>query len=76
MINKSITVNYELEWELDDNPHYKFTKQGICINTKTGRIIKKSLNGYTYGFHINGKFTSIHNLRKKLRRITSVDCPF
>lgn len=76
MIIKSISTTYHLKWELIDTPNYKFTADGKCINIRTGRIIKKSLNGYSQGFHINGKFKSVKELRPRLRKIGAIDYPF
>jgi len=72
----SISNSYVLKWELKSNPHYKFTEEGICINTKTGNIIKKILNGRSIGFCINGKFKSQNSLRKELVKIKLENCPF
>jgi hypothetical protein len=64
-----MSTSYVLKWELSDNPHYKFTSDGICINTKTNRVIKKTLCGGSLGYCINGKFVSSKTLRPKLQRI-------
>lgn len=58
-----------------DNPDYKFTKEGVCVNTKTGREIRKVLNGRSIGFCLP-KFKSLNSIRKKLRKVTVDDCPF
>lgn len=76
MIIKSISTTYHLKWELIDAPNYKFTADGNCINTHTGRIIKKSLNGYSQGFHIKGNFKSVKALRTRLRKIEATELPF
>lgn len=41
----TLSNSYVLKWEYMDNPDYKFTKEGVCVNTKTGREIRKVLNG-------------------------------
>jgi hypothetical protein len=76
MMKHSTTITYELKWELRDSPHYKFTADGKCVNTRTGRVIKKALNGYTVGYHIGGKFVSASALRPRLQKIERVTCPF
>ena len=73
-MNYSISTTYSLVWELKGSENYKFTKDGICINTKTGNRIKKTLNGGSIGYCINGKFVSASKLRKQL--IKHVPCPF
>lgn len=38
---ETISINYAIKWEIDFAPHYKFTKCGKLVNTKTGKLIKK-----------------------------------
>ena len=76
MLKFTISTIYVLKWELKNSPNYKFTDNGICINTKTGNLIKKILNGRSKGYCINGKFQSVNTLRKKLVKIPKNDCPF
>ena len=76
MIKYTISNTYVLEFELKTNSDYKFTKDGVCINTKTNRLIKKVLNGRSKGYWINKKFYSLNTLRKQLKRIVDIDCPF
>ena len=56
MIRYTISTTYDLYYELRNNSNYKFTKDGICINTKTNRIIKRVLNGSSKGYWINQNF--------------------
>ena len=65
----TISTTYVLKWELKNAPEYKFTKDGICINTKTGNIIKLVVNGRSKGYCIKGKFRSLNTLRKELIKI-------
>jgi len=60
---------YVLKYELNFAPEYKWTKDGICINTKTGREIKKVLNNRCAGYCIRGKFVSLSTLRNQLKQI-------
>ena len=76
MIRFTISTTYVLKWRLKGSDNYKFTDDGICINTKTGNLIKKVLNGRSKGYCINGKFKSINTLRKKLVKIEKEHCPF
>lgn len=72
----SLSNTYVLKWELENNPNYKFTDDGICINIKTGNKIRMILNGRSKGYCINGKFKSLTSLRKELTKIKDVECPF
>jgi len=72
----TISINYALHFELSFAPNYKWTKCGKCFNTKTGRQIKKVLQGRCIGYRIDGKFYSLTFLRRKLQRITQPICPF
>lgn len=64
----TISTTYDLTWRIKDVPHYGFTKNGICINTRTNKIIKKTLCGNSRGYCINGKFESEKNLRLRLEK--------
>ena len=72
----TISTTYVLKWQLKNAAHYKFTDNGICINTKTSKIIKQIINGRSKGFCINGKFQSSNTLRKQLELIPKEICPF
>lgn len=76
MIKYTISTTYVLEFELKTNTNYKFTKDGVCINTKTNRLIKRVLNGRSKGYWINKKFYSLNTLRKQLIKIEVNKCPF
>lgn len=76
MLRYRHTTIYVLEFELKNNSNYKFTKDNICINTKTDRLIKCVLNGRSKGYWINKKFYSLNTLRDELQRIKKNDCPF
>lgn len=36
----TISNTYDVIWQIKDHNHYKFTKDGICINSKLGKIVK------------------------------------
>ena len=76
MLKYIISTTYVLEFELKNNSNYKFTKDNICINTKTNRLIKCVLNGRSKGYWINKKFYSLNTLRSELQRVEIIDCPF
>lgn len=71
-----ISVSYTPKYELDFAPNYVWTGCGKCFNLKTGRQIKQVYNNGSIGYSINGKFNSLHKLRKHLIKITKKDCPF
>jgi len=50
-------MNIELipKWRFRDYPHIKITKDLIFYNSKTNRIKKLSLNGYSPGIWITSK---------------------
>ena len=73
-ITKSNT--YVLKWQLSFAPNYKWSKCGKCFNTKTGKEIKKTLNGRSIGYCIKGKFKSLNTLRKHLIQIKHIQAPF
>ena len=72
----SISVNYDLKWRLKTNPTYKWSSCGKLFNCKTGRRIKKTVNGRSVGYWINGEFTTLTKLRDNLEKIPKILCPF
>ena len=71
-----VTAVYSYNYELDFAREYKWTTCKKCINSKTGKQIKKTVIGYTSGYYIKGKFYSIDKLRKHLVKPEKVSIPF
>lgn len=73
-------MNYNLvitlTHELSDAVEYKWTSNGICVNTKTGNIIQSIEKDRCKGYYIRGKFKSKTLLRKKLQKIKKQETPF
>ena len=61
----TINLHYQLIFAVE----YKWTKAGLCVNTKTGNIINSCTKDRCEGFYIRGKFYSKTYLRKQLERI-------
>ena len=57
--HKSITF----KWKLSFNDSYKWTQEGELYNSQTMRKINKTVNGYSIGYWISGKFYAIKKLR-------------
>ena len=73
----SVSITYELKWQYKKLTYYKWTNCGKLINTKTGRKIKKTVNGRSIGYWIKGGFVTLNNLRKELELIPKKEyCPF
>lgn len=64
----TISNTYSLVWVYKLDPKYQFTSDGICVNIKTGRVIRKVIVGGSKGFCLNGKFKSIKAIRTKLTK--------
>ena len=73
-ISKSVT--YSFFWQVKSLPHYKVTKDGKIVNCRTMTELKRTVNGYTIGYNIQGKFHSLSKLRNMLEKIQVVECPF
>lgn len=69
-MNILISNSYVLTHQLKTATNYKWTKEGRCFNTKTGREIKKVLCGRSIGYCIKGKFQSANTLRSQLELIS------
>lgn len=58
-------------------PHYKCSSCGKLFNVKSGRRIKKTVNGRSVGYWIAGKFLTLNSLRSNLEKIPPKQyCPF
>lgn len=75
-MNKTISINYTLKWQLKNKSNYKWSVCGKLFNCKTGRQIKKCYNGGSVGYWIDEKFITLSNLRKQLVKIEDTYCPF
>lgn len=56
------TAITKYKWKFKNYPHIKITSDKKIVNTKTGRKLKYTVNGYSKGVWINKKFiTNINN---------------
>jgi len=72
----SISSSYHLKWQIKFATNYKITTCKKIINTKSGRILKKVLNGYSLGYWIGKKFIPISEMNKYCEHIEIINCPF
>ena len=73
---QTISVNYDLKWQLNFAEEYKFTKNGKCFNTKRNKQIKKVVNCRSIGYCIRGKFYTLTFLRNHIQLIPKSELPF
>ena len=73
----TISISYNLIWEFKPLPYYKWSKCGKLVNCRTGRVVKKVLNG-SIGYWIAGNFYSLTKLKKEklVGKIIESTCPF
>jgi len=71
----TVSVNYVVVWEIPNTP-YKFTKEGICINTQRCKILKKVSKNGTIGYNFNSKFYPLKKVRLMLKKIENNKTPF
>ena len=57
-------------------PHYKWSEDKKLYNCKTGRELKKTLNGGCVGYWIAGKWHNVNKLKQMVERIPINKCPF
>jgi ABC-type glycerol-3-phosphate transport system permease component len=63
--NHTLITKYK--WRFKNYPYIKITSDKKIINTKTGRVLKYTVNGYSKGIWINKKFlTNINNHIEKI----------
>ena len=72
----SISVNYVLKWQCKFANHYKWSKCGKLFNMKTGKQIKKTLNGGSVGYWIASKFYTLNALKSQVELIPKEQTPF
>jgi hypothetical protein len=67
---------YVLKWQLKNYPNYKISICRNIINTKTNRLIKRTVVGTTKGYWIGKKFIPINKLNQYCEIINKNQCPF
>lgn len=66
-----------IAFNIENFPDYAVLKGGIIMNKKTGRRLKKTLNGgYTKGVWFGKKFITEHQLKKILIKPEKIICAF
>lgn len=73
---QTISITYDLVWEVTFATHYKFSKCKKLFNCQRNKEIKKIMNGGSIGYCIGGKFYSLTFLRTKLQKIKINKVPF
>ena len=73
---QTISINYSLKWQYDPLPYYKWSKCGKLFNCRTGKQIKKTMNGGSIGYWIAGKFITLETLKSQLSKIQYDYSPF
>jgi len=77
MIKYSNTKGYNLKWQIKFAPNYKVSICGKVFNLKTGKELKRTINGgYSVGYWINSKFFTLKKLRNNLEIIKEIELPF
>lgn len=77
MINHTKTESYNLKWQLKFAPNYKISTCGKIFNIKTGKELKKTINGgYSIGYWISSRFYTLKKLRNYLEIIKKTEVPF
>jgi len=71
----TITITYDLIYQLDFAPEYQWTNCKKCFNVKRGKQIKQVMQGGSIGYNIRSKFYSLTKLKKHLQKITNEDNP-
>lgn len=73
---QTISVNYSLKWQLKNMNNYKFSTCGKLFNCKTGKQLKRTVNGGSVGYWIGRKFITLKDLRTQIELIPKQNCPF
>ena len=76
MSTLSTTKVIEIRWEIFGFPGYVFGDDKNLYNKRTGRKIKKTINGRSMGYWLGKKFLSINKLKYLLKRPEKIEIPF
>ena len=57
------------KWNIKNHPDYYFCSNNKLHNLKSRRQAKKRVKGYSVGYTINGKFTTLKNLKPLIELI-------
>lgn len=75
-----IHITLKAKWQLKEFDEYKWTECKQLVNSKTGKIIKKTTNGNSskVGYYINRKFIKIEDIisKKLIELIPKIEVPF
>lgn len=71
-----VSVNYVVVLEIENMPEYKFAKDGICINSKRCKILKKVSKNGTIGYNFRSKFYPLSKVRLMMQKIKTNKLPF
>lgn len=63
MYSLSITKHIEIKWLIYGVDNYGFGHDNKLYNLKTGRILKQTINCYSYGYWIGKKFYTLSKLK-------------
>ena len=64
-MNISISTNYNLKWRIKGFENLAITSCGNIINTLTGKIKKRCVNGGSIGYWLNSKtFKRLDDINK------------
>jgi len=72
----TIPVNYTLKWQFKNAEHIQVATDKTIINTKTGRVIKETVCGGSYGYWIDRKFILTKKVTEHIEKIAIFDLPY
>lgn len=67
---------YKHEWQFKKYNHIKITKDKTIVNTKTDRILKRVVRGYSVGYNIVGNFIILSKINDHVEKIKYERFPF
>lgn len=72
----TISTTYALKYQCKFAPQYKWSKCKKLFNTRTGKQIKKTLNGGSIGYWIASNFYTVKKLKTEIELIEDIKTPF
>ena len=74
LLNRVVKIN--IKWDIVGHENYCFAEDKNMYNTKTGKLIKHTLNNRAKGWWIGKKFFTHNNLKPLLVKHKEDYCPF
>jgi len=71
-----VSKEYDLIWEFVECPYYQISRCRRIFNTRTGKQLKRCLNGGSIGYWVAGRWVGESTVNQHVRKIQDIEVPF